>query len=46
LKPLCRHSAGWWGLRHQEVVLGQVLAAHKAGNLDALLRRRPRATSW
>jgi tetratricopeptide (TPR) repeat protein len=29
-----------------EVVLGHVLAAHRAGNLDALLRRRPRATRW
>lgn len=29
-----------------EAVLGQVLVAHRAGNLDALLRRRPRATRW
>jgi tetratricopeptide (TPR) repeat protein len=29
-----------------EAVLGQALAAHKAGTLDELLRRRPRATRW
>jgi tetratricopeptide (TPR) repeat protein len=29
-----------------EAVLGQVLVAHRTGNLDALLRRRPRATRW
>jgi tetratricopeptide (TPR) repeat protein len=29
-----------------ETLLGQALAAHKAGTLDDWLRRRPRATRW
>src|SRR5687767_9808759 len=29
-----------------EAVLGAVLAAHRAGTLDELLRRRPRLTRW